>query len=302
MNHAPFYMGWLKDGPDIRDYTVDTDSISEKLKRHGETESIKKMAEKLRLSASKKTQIKSIPAKIDLRAYCSPVEDQGNLGSCTANAAMGVLEYYQRRAFSNHINGSRLFTYKTTRNLLGWTGDTGAFLRTTMASMALFGVAMEKYWPYNISRFEEEPPAFIYAMAQNYQALSYYRLDPPGISPDRLLEQIKKHLAAGLPSMFGFTCYSSLNNAVDGKIPFPKPNERTVGGHAVVAIGYDDELVIKNAGISTRGALIIRNSWGTSWGERGYGYLPYEYVLQEQADDFWVLLKNEWVNSGNFGL
>ena len=185
---------------------------------------------------------------------------------------------------------------------MGWTGDTGAFLRTTMASMTLFGVSLEKYWPYDITKYDVEPPAFIYSIAQNYQAISYYRLDPPGTTPEALLANIKNHLLAGLPSMFGFTCYSSLWSAVDGKIPFPQPTERVVGGHAVVAIGYDDNIKIVNGSVHTKGALIIRNSWGTAWGEAGYGYLPYEYVLRKQADDFWVLLKNEWVNTGNFGI
>ncbi len=302
MNNQTFSMGWLKDSPDFRDFTIETDTVSEKLKAHGQKDSIKSMAVKLKLIETRGRRISAIPAKIDLRSFCSPIENQGSLGSCTANAAAGVLEYCQRRAFGTHLNASRLFTYKTTRNLMGWTGDTGAFLRTTMASMTLFGVALEKYWPYDISRFEIEPSAFVYAIAQNYQALTYYRLDRPGTTSNDLLTDIKKQLFAGIPSMFGFTCYSSLGSARDGKISFPQPSERVVGGHAVVAIGYDDNLQISNGSVKTKGALIIRNSWGTEWGEAGYGYLPYEYVLRKQADDFWVLLKNEWVNTGNFGI
>jgi C1A family cysteine protease len=302
MNRQTFSMGWLKDSPDIRDYTIETNSISEKLKALGQNDSIKIMAEKLKLSGTKSLSASAMPTKTDLRNFCSPVEDQGSLGSCTANAAAGVLEYFQRRAFGTHLNASRLFTYKTTRNLMGWTGDTGAYLRTTMASMTLFGVALEKFWPYEISKFENEPTAFVYALAQNYQALSYFRLDPPGTTPTDLLANIKKQLLAGIPAMFGFTCYSSIESAANGMIPFPKPSERTVGGHAVVAIGYDDQLQIINGKTKTKGALIIRNSWGKNWGEDGYGYLPYEYVLRKQADDFWVLLKNEWVDTGIFGI
>jgi len=293
-------MGWLKDGPDIRDYTLETDKIPEKLKSLGQTESISKMAKKLRVSDGK--PVKAAPSKVDLSSFCSPVENQGSLGSCTANAASGVLEYYENRAFGVYLNASRLFTYKTTRDLLGWVGDTGAYLRTTMASMSLFGVCLEKYCPYDIPKFDVEPSAFQYSIAQNYQALSYYRLDPPGINRAALLASIKRHLVAGIPSMFGFTCYSSLWSARDGKIPFPQPKERVVGGHAVVAIGYDDDMKIVNGTVKTKGALKIRNSWGTEWGEHGYGYLPYEYVLKEQAVDFWVLLRNEWINTGNFGI
>jgi C1A family cysteine protease len=155
-----------------------------------------------------------------------------------------------------------------------------------------------------IADFDKEPPAFCYAFAQNYQAISYYRLDPPGTPLDALLTQIKTCLAAGLPSMFGFTVYNSISQAATtGKIPFPAAGERILGGHAVVTVGYDDALKIKNTnpgGLETTGALLIRNSWGTGWGSGGYGWLPYEYVLRRLAVDWWSLLKNEWVDTGIF--
>jgi C1A family cysteine protease len=241
---------------------------------------------------------------VDLRPWCSPIENQGALGSCTANAGVGVVEYFERRAFGKHIDASRLFLYKVTRNLLHWTGDTGAFLRSTMSALVLFGVSPEEYWPYVIADFDKEPPAFCYAFAQSYQAINYYRLDPPGTPLNALLTQIKTYLAAGLPSMFGFTVYNSISQATTtGKIPFPAAGERILGGHAVVAVGFDDALKIKNTnpgGLETTGALLIRNSWGTGWGSGGYGWLPYEYVLRRLAVDWWSLLKNEWVDTGIF--
>ncbi len=282
-------MGWLPDYPDFRDYTVGSERVLPILKKAR------------LLQATRKA-----PESADLRAWCSPVEDQGQLGSCTAHAGVGVVEYFEKRAFGKHMNASRLFLYKVTRNLLNWTGDTGAFLRTTMGALVLFGIPPEKHWPYRIDDFDKEPPAFCYAYAQNYQAISYYRLDPAGTSKDELLRRIKTNLAGGLPAMFGFTVYDSISQAEkDGRIPWPAPGEKVQGGHAVVAVGYDDRMKIKNTGpggTTTTGALLIRNSWGKSWGEKGYGWLPYEYVLRGLADDWWSLVKSEWIDTGEFGI
>ena len=173
-----------------------------------------------------------------------------------------------------------------------------------MGALVLFGAPPEEYWPYVVANFDVEPSAFLYAFAQNYQAIAYYRLDPIGTTPAALLKRIKTHLAAGLPSMFGFRVYSSyVQAATTGKIPFPAPtHDPAVGGHAVMAVGYDDRVEIANerGGPTTTGALLIRNSWGTGWGASGYGWLPYKYVTDGLAVDWWVLLKNEWVDTGAF--
>ena len=295
-------MGWLPDYPDFRDLTVEHDEVSTRLQGLGQKDSIKKMLAK---TGTKKTGKTVLPNSVSLVQWFSPIEDQGQLGSCTANAGVGMVEYFERRAFGKHVDASRLFLYKATRNLMMQKGDSGAFLRTAMGALVLFGVPPEEYWPYNIANFDKEPTAFCYAFAQNYQAISYYRLDPPGTTPAQLLLQIKTNLAAGLPSMFGFTVYSSISQAGndDGKIPYPTKGEKIEGGHAIVVAGYDDTMKIKNAivgGVETTGAFLIRNSWGADWGQNGYGWLPYEYVLQGLADDWWSLLKNEWVDTGNF--
>jgi C1A family cysteine protease len=303
MKDLSLSMGWIKDYPDIRDYSPNTEKVLASKGTEKDKEqvlSLKGMLEKV--GVTRNSQAVTAQATVDLREWCSPIENQGSLGSCTANAAVGALEYFEKRAFGKHLEASRLFLYKTTRNLLNWTGDTGAYLRSTMASMAIFGIALEKYWPYDISRYENEPTAFIYAMGQNYRAVTYYRLDPQGTPFPTVLQAIKTQLEAGLPSMFGFTCYSSLYDAVNGKIPYPLATEKVVGGHAVLAVGYDDNIVINNGATKTTGALLIRNSWGTGWGMSGYGYLPYEYVLKGLAVDFWVLIKNDWIDTGNFGL
>ncbi len=281
-HHFEFGLGWQRDLPDIRDYTAEHAEIRALL---GRSRALR--AGRARLSAS-----------ADLRQWCPPIENQGPLGSCTAQAGVGLIEYLERRAFDRHLDASRLFLYKVTRNLLEWTGDTGAFLRTTMGAMVLFGVPPERYWPYVISSFDDEPPQFCYAFAQSFQATKYYRLDPPGTSASELLSRVRRFIAAGYPSMFGFTVYSSMPGSGDGKgeIPYPEPGDSVSGGHAVVAVGYDDGKRIGNQ----KGALLIRNSWGTGWGENGYGWLPYAYVELGLAVDFWTLIKKEYVDTGKF--
>jgi C1A family cysteine protease len=295
-------LGWLPDYPSIKDYTKNQDKVAEKLVRLGQKDSIKSMLNKVGVL---KEAPKAVPASVDLREWCSPIEDQGSLGSCTANAGVALVEYFEKRAFGKHLDASRLFLYKVTRNLLHWKGDTGAFLRSTMEAMVLFGVPPEEYFPYKIVDFEVEPSAFLYAFADNYKTIQYYRMDPPGTTKPVLLQTIKTYLCAGLPSMFGFTVYNSLNQAATtGKIPYPVPSDKVTGGHAIVTVGYDDNIKITNTnsgGKQTKGALLIRNSWGPQWGGMGgYLWLPYEYVLNGLATDWWSLLKNEWINTDQF--
>jgi C1A family cysteine protease len=280
-------MGWIPDYPDFRDYTEKTKEVKSIFSLKGEL------------------RVKSLPVSADLREWCSPVEDQGRLGSCTAHAGAGVIEYYERKSFGRHTDASRLFLYKVTRNMMKMTGDTGAFLRTTMGAMVLFGAPPEAYWPYTDDEkgFDREPPAFCYAFAQNYQTVKYFRHDLPGTKPQEVLSKVKTYLSKGHPAMFGFTVYNSIEQAEKtGKIPFPSGKEKIEGGHAIVAVGYDDRIKIKNryGKVETTGALLIRNSWGKGWGEEGYGWLPYDYILKGLAEDFWSVLKKEWIDTGQF--
>lgn len=300
-----FGLGWLRDHPDFRDFNSEHEEIKELFKGTRLEENGKSFA-----------AVEAFPPFVDLRPWCSPIENQGALGSCTANAGVGLLEYYERRAFNHHIDGSRLFLYKTTRDLMQVSGDTGAYLRTTMAAMVLFGVPPEKYWPYNIAgfnvaqgtaNFDVEPPAFCYSFASSFKALKYFRLDPPGTPMSTLLANIKTNLVAGLPCMFGFSVFQSFYQAqTTGKIPVPATSgDPFVGGHAVNCVGYDDSVVIKNANPNlpdSKGALLIRNSWG-NWGPfGGYLWMPYDYILKGLAGDFWSLISASYIATGNFNL
>lgn len=288
-------MGWLRDLPDFRDTTLSPQSrrlelphLSDARMVHGRV--VKAIGKRLRASAP-------LPAKWDENEpFCSPVENQQSLGSCTANAGVGMIEYMENRAEDKYIDASRLFVYKVTRNLLGWQGDTGAYLRTTMKSLVLFGAPPEALWPYeDLTTFDNEPDAFLYAFAANYKALQYMRLDPPGLSGADVLERVKATLATKYLCMLGFPVYSSLGRAAE--IPYPTPRDSLSGGHAVLAIGYDDSKQCPNA---EKGALRIRNSWGTAWGDKGYGWLPYDYVREGLATDFWTCFKLVWVDTKKF--
>jgi len=289
----PLGTGWLPPLPDLRDYTTAKPEIATMSKTMGVAEGGKKL--------------KAAPTSVDLKPWCSPIENQKSLGSCTANAAVGVVEYFQRRAFGRHINGSRLFVYKSTRNLMQVTGDTGAWLRNTMGALVLCGVPPEKYWPYTDATpaFDKEPSSFVYSLGDNYEAVQYFCHDPLGanVPTATVLTSVKNYLAAGIPSMFGFWGFPSFDSCnVKGGIPYPCPGEQAQWGHAIVAVGYDDAKKIKNTKCNktTTGALLIRNSWGTAWGDAGYGWMPYEYVLDGLAMDFWSLLSQDWVDTKVF--
>ena len=236
------------------------------------------------------------PAVVDLRPWFSPIEDQGALGSCTANAAAGLLEYFERRASGKFVDASRLFLYKAERDLLGWTGDTGAYLRTAMEALVVFGAPPERYWPYVIAQYDNEPPAFCYAFGANYKAMKYFRLDPPGVSGAIVLANIKAYLAAGYPSMFGFPVYTEYDHPLPGGLIAYPSGAGYRGGHANVAAGYDDNLMIG----SDKGALLIRNSWGPTWANAGYGWLSYRYVTNALANDWWSMISSTWVDTGVF--
>lgn len=277
--------GYLIGKYDPRDYTEDNEKVKPMLM------SIPNINQKL-------------PPKMDLRQWCTPIDDQGLIGSCTAHAASSVVEFFQQKVFNKHKKHSRLFIYKVTRNLMHESQDAGAYLRTTLGALVLFGATDEEYWPYNPKRVNVEPDAFNYAYAQNFKTLKYFRHDPENLPKEQVVNNIKKYLAAGIPSMIGFETFPSLKFSTTngGLIAFPTSSENANGGHAVAVVGYDDEKTI-NSPMSvqkSKGAFLIKNSWGTKWGENGYGWLPYDYVLFNKCHDCWSIIDEQWVDTQTF--
>ena len=255
-----------------------------------------------------KTKLKlqdDVPSSIDLSAYCSPIESQGQLNSCSANAAIGLLEYFENRAYGSYVNGSRLFLFKVGRNLEKQEGLGGIQLRTAMKGMATFGVPPEEYWPYDPDKVADEPSAFCYAFAQDYKSILYYKLGKDGDGAGRL-KIIKTYLASGYPSMFGFRVFNMGEHPkqpkYNGEIWFPAKRQKPSGGHALVAVGYDDNKEIHDGTgkVVQKGALKVRNSWGTGWGDQGYGWMAYDYIREELATDFWSLIRAEYLDEGEF--
>ena len=224
----------------------------------------------------------TLPSSVDLRAKMPAIYDQGELGSCTANAVSGICQYTEMNegavAKQPVVQPSRLFVYFNTRVLEGtWQTDSGASISDTMKSINKWGYAPEALWPYNIAKFNIPPVIPAYAKAWWYKTINYLSVQQDAI-------QLKSALSLGYPIAFGFTVYDSFESqavANTGIVPMPNINkENVLGGHAVILCGYDD----------SKNWFIVRNSWGTSWGAAGYCYMPYTYILDaDLASDFWLV-------------
>lgn len=247
MKHLRY--GWIPDLPDARDQIY---------------------------CAPRKTA--ALPASVDLRSACPPVYDQGQLGSCTANAIAAAISFDQsRQKMAQPFAPSRLYIYYNERVIEGTTAtDSGAMLRDGIKAVVEEGACPEPLWPYNESNYAEKPPPQCYNVGKLHPAVQYSRVP-------QSLAHLKSCLAAGYPFAFGFTVYESFESdavADSGVAPMPGSSEGTVGGHAVLAVGYMDSL----------NRFFVRNSWGSDWGLKGYFTLPYEYL--ENSDllaDFWTI-------------
>jgi C1A family cysteine protease len=204
-----------------------------------------------------------------------------------------MVEYFDRRAFGRLSELSALFLYQVARRLSQQQDACGADLRTAIRAMVEFGAPPEEYWAYDPRNAGESPDALLYSFAQRYRSILYLRLDGGNRPGADTLRALKLFLAAGFPVAFGFAVPSSLGGA--GDVPYRPTFDSVRGGQAAIAAGYDDSRL--NGG---RGAVLIRCSWGTDWGDEGYGWLPYVYVEEQLATDFWTFIKRDWCESGEF--
>ncbi len=235
-------------------------------------------------------KVEMLPRVVDLRPKCSPVENQDQLGSCTSFALAGALEFLEVQALNQHIASpqiiipnqyatfSHLFIYYNERVIEGDVNeDGGGQLRDGIKTLATLGAAPESLWPYDESKVFDKPAQMAYVEALRHKISTYIRLDT--------LSDMKHCLAAGFPFVFGFTVYDSFEGpevARTGIVPMPTNMDSCVGGHAVLAVGYDDNEQV----------VIVRNSWGPEWGLKGYFKLPYAYITNpDLASDFWTIRK-----------
>lgn len=239
--------GWIKQKPDQRDIPY----------------------------VSKSLKLGNLPQLVDLRPLCPPIYDQGELGSCTANAIVAAYEFDQLKEEKVYTPLSRLFLYYNERDIEGTIdSDAGAELRDGVKSIAEAGICLEELWPYNIGQYPVLPPDSCYDNALNHQAIIYNAVQANVLS-------VQTVLADGYPVVFGFTVYESFEDpevARTGIMQMPRLQEAVIGGHAVLAVGYN-ELTQK---------LLVRNSWGVDWGLDGYFWMPFNY-LHNLASDFWVI-------------
>lgn len=244
MKRRPAY-GWMPDLPDGRDY---------------------------RYSAIR--PVIKLSKRVDLRETCSEVEQQGRLGSCTAQALAGNIEFLDKKIDGEYTDTSRLFIYYNERAIEDTVDyDAGASLRNGIKTLKNDGACHEKTWPYVISRFTKEPPAKCYEEAKDHLIVSYHRLNT--------LSEMLACLTEEYPFVFGFAVYESFESAgvrQTGVVPMPKKEEIMIGGHAVMAVGHNQ----------ADKRFLVRNSWGRQWGMGGYFTMPFEYI-EKLAADFWTI-------------
>lgn len=244
----------------------------------------------------------------------TPVEDQKDLSSCTANAADNASKIRAAVVTGSYFNGSRLAVYYLERqhdNALNENcppntiGDCGSKLMTAAWVLKNYGIAPEDLWKYNEDQYNTPPPDSYMQQAAKDETTKATRLDAK--DENHTIANIKAALVKKYPVMFGFGCWDEIFNVgTDGNVPMPTAGEQPPHGHATCIIGYDDNH--QNSDGSS-GAVLFKNSWGVIWGcqkdgtpssrdssgnitNGGYGWLPYPYFLDtdDAVADCWAII------------
>ena len=219
----------------------------------------------------------SPPPAASLRSGMPSVKDQGSLGSCTAHGATAAIEYLMVHDKKPEVDLSRLFLYFASRVWVEGenpTEDSGCAIRNVMKALRSYGACVEKMWPYNVDAFAIRPPKVCVVEAAKHEIINYYRC--PNLS------SIKQSIADGYPVVIGFSVYQSMMTAAvekTGIVPYPTADDEQIGGHCVALDGYDD----------SKKSFEFQNSWGTSWGDKGFGMLDYRFVVNGLANDGWTI-------------
>jgi C1A family cysteine protease len=276
--YANAVTGWVPDVPDFRDWTPTSDSVRKWLGR---------------LRRRRWRGSVGGPAQADLRQYFPEPFEQGLLPASSANACAAMIEYFEWRAGGRSRALSRLFLHRVAGRIAGTRANAPVGHRVTLKAVARCGLPPEDYWPYTPERLRQVPDGFLYSFREDFRGLRYVRLDGRNHSGTATLDTVRAFLAAGFPAIFGIPIPSSISRAAE--IPYRPTLDSILGGQSLVAVGYDDHWLS-----SARGALLVRNSWGRKWGDRGYGWLPYAFVEQRLAVDFWTVMRPDWLKSGEF--
>lgn len=231
---------------------------------------------KLRSVLKEAIDPQSLPKKVDLRGEWGDIMDQGSLGSCVANTVSGCIRFVRRKLNMTVYDPSRLYIYYYGRKIEDFPveEDTGMYIRSGYKSVAKYSVCAERNWPYKEDIFDQEPSEYAQSAARTHRVFDYYNLDPDPL-------ELKKCLADGYPISFGaavFESFMSATTARTGVVPVPKPRERSLGGHAMTIVGYDEE----------KQHYLVANSWSANWGDKGFCYFPYEYMHNGiMCGDYW---------------